>query len=950
MTTRDWKQFVRENLPPLRLSGAREQEIVEEIAQQLEDAHLEAIVRGATPAEAETHAAAQIPDWNVLAQGIRRATEPIAAQVSASVPENWREAMLEENIRKRRGGNMFADLILDLRYALRVLSKTLGFTAIAVMTLALGIGANTALFSVINAIRLRTLPVHDPQQLVVLSDPGKTGQLAGLQTDDRTFFTYHEFEGLRDNNQVLCGIFAFSSSQYPAPVATAQSDPGSSSQIEMVSGGYFGVLGASAELGHTFSMDVDQGRNGFPQAVLSYAFWQRRMQADPNVIGKKIRIRQTVFDVIGVMPSTFTGIVVGSAPDMWVPLTMRQAIAPGPDRLTQPPAQVRRYMFLHIVGRLKPGANLKQANTSLNITFHNLLELDGSTIADAQRRSQLIDARIVVRDARHGLSELRDQYQQPLFILMGLVGLLLLLACANVANLFLARASGRQRELAVRVALGSNRGRLVRQLLSESILLSGAGAAVGLLLAQWGDRLLLRLVSGSSTPIPLDVHLDATVLAFTLGVMLFTGILFGLIPALRATRLDLNLVLRGTAQNISAVEHGARRLPMGKVLVGAQVAISLLLLVTAGLFVRSLQKLTEVPLGYSAEHLLIFEMNPLSDGYKAATIPALFDQLIAKIKTIPVVRSAALSENGLFSGNDSGDDISIVGSTAKSGQNMDVALDEVGPAYFQTIGIPVLAGRDVESRDTAGTRHMWLNQTMSKYFFGESSPLGQHIVVHYSFADIEYDVVGVVSDAKYNDLRGKTDRRGYFSYFDPPVVLNDAVFEVRSAGDDAAVTSAVRQVIHETDAGLSPPEFLTIPVLIDALLVRDKLTARLSTFFGIVALALACIGLYGVLSYNVTRRTGEMGVRMALGAQRFGILRLVIRDALVVTGIGVLVGLGAAWAATRVLGSMLYGLSPRDPVTMIGAAIVLIAVATLAAFIPAWRASRVDPMTALRYE
>jgi predicted permease len=947
---RNWKQYVREHLPPLGLSGAREQEIVEEIAQQLEDADSDAISRGVSPQEAEAHAVAQIPDWSLLAQKIRLATEPIAAQASASIPENWREVVHEENIRKRAGGNMFADILQDLRYAFRVLSKNPGFTAISVLTLALGIGANTALFSVTNAVLLRTLPVHDPQQLVVLSDPTSTGQEMGLQTGDRTLLTFHEFEGLRDNNQIFSGIFSFSSSVFPTPVSIGEADLGSPAQISMVSGGYFGVLGVTPELGQTFSTQVDQDRNGYPQAVLSYAFWQRRMQGDANVIGKRIRIRQTVFDVIGVMPRNFTGIMVGEAPDMWVPLTMKQAVLPGSDWLTQPPAQIRRIMFLHVVGRLKPGVNLAQANASINITFHNILQSDGATIADAQRRAQLMDARIIARDARHGLSALRGEYEQPLYILMGLVGMLLLLACANVVNLFLARASGRERELAVRVALGSNRGRLVRQLLTESIFLSATGAAVGLLLARWGDQLLLKLVSETSTPIPLDVHLDATVLAFTLGVMLFTGVLFGLIPALRATRLDLNIVLRGASRSISGAERSAHRLPMGKVLVGIQVAISLLLLVTAGLFVRSLQKLTAIPLGYNTEHLLMFRMNPQSDGYKSAAIPPLFDQMLAKFKMVPGVRGATVSENGLFYGNDSGDDISIVGSTPKSGQDMGVALDSVGPAYFQTIGIPVLTGRDVEQRDTAGTHHMWVNQSMSKYFFGDASPIGQHIVVHFSFGDGEYDVVGVVGDAKYNDLRGETDRRGYFSYFDPIVPLTDGVIAVRSAGDDAVVTSSIRQLIHETDPALSAPVFRTVPGLVDLKLVRDKLTARLSTFFGIVALVLACIGLYGVLSYNVTRRIGEMGVRMALGAQRSTILRLILRDALVVTGAGILIGLGAAWAATRVLGTMLFGLSPRDPLTMLGAAFVLIVVATLAAFIPAWRASRVDPMTALRYE
>jgi predicted permease len=340
----------------------------------------------------------------------------------------------------------------------------------------------------------------------------------------------------------------------------------------------------------------------------------------------------------------------------------------------------------------------------------------------------------------------------------------------------------------------------------------------------------------------------------------------------------------------------------------------------------------------------------LSDGNKAAAIPPLIDQLLAKFKAIPGVRSVSISENGLFFGNDSGDDITIVGAPPKSGQDMGVALDSVGPAYFQTISIPVLAGRDVEQRDVAGSHHMWVNQALSKYFFGGASPIGQHLIVHFSFGDSEYDIVGVVGDAKYNDLRGDTDRRGYFSFYDPPIPLTDGVIEVRSVGDDAVVGSSIRQLMHETDPTLSAPVFRTVAGMVDLKLVRDRLTARLSTFFGIVAMVLACIGLYGVLSYNVSRRTGEMGVRMALGAQRSGILKLVIQDALMVTAIGIVVGIGAAWAATRVLATMLFGLSPRDPATMIVSAVVLVAVATLAAFIPAWRASRVDPMEALRYE
>ncbi len=946
----DWKRSVREHLPALGLSGAREQEIVEELAQQLEEVFVEVLARGSTIADAEARAMRQFPDWTALAQEIRRAEQSAATKLAERTPENWRIATQDENLRKHRGGNMFADLLTDLRYAIRMLRKNPGFSAIAVLTLALGIGANTALFSVINAILLRTLPVHDPQELAVLSDPEVSGQLGGLQSGERSMFTYHEFEGLRDNNQVFSGIFAFSSSPFPAPVAINASEAGSQTEVSLVSGAYFGVLGVEPQLGHTFSTEVDQGQGGHPQAVLSFAFWQRRMGQDPGIIGRKIKIRQTTFDVIGVMSPNFTGIVVGNAPDMWVPLTMQQAVSPGTDLLTQPPARIRRYMFLHVVGRLKPGVNLEQANASINVTFHNLLEADGSTIADASRRKVLTDAQIKVRDARHGLSELRGEYQQPLEVLMGLVGLLLLLACANVANLFLARASGRERELAVRVALGSGRARLVRQMLTESIFLSALGAVVGLLLAMWGDSLLLQLVSGTSTPVPLDVHLDATVLTFTLGVMLLTGVLFGLAPALRATRVDLNLVLRGAARNISGGGQGAGRLPMGKILVGAQVAISLLLLITAGLFVRSLQKLAAVPLGYDTNHLIQFRVSPTEDGYKPEGISPLVEQLLTKLSTIPGVRGATVSENGLFYGGDSGSNISIVGAPPKAGQDTDVAMDAVGPGYFSTIGIPIQMGRDVKSRDTAGTHHLWLNESLTKYFFGASSPLGQHIVIHFSFGDVEYDVVGVVADARPNSIRDNIDRRCYYSFFDRPIQNANSIFEVRTAGDDGAATRDVRNIIHETDAGLSPPVFRTVPSLVDLRLVRDRLTAKLSSFFGFVAMLLACIGLYGVLSYNVARRTGEIGVRMALGAQRGEILRLILKDALLVAGIGTVAGLGAALAATRVLASLLYGLTAHDPATFAICAAILLAVATLAAALPAWSASRVDPMHALRYE
>ena len=841
-------------------------------------------------------------------------------------------------------------LLKDLRFALRALAKNPGFSAIAILTLALGIGANTALFSVVNAIMMRPLPVRDPQQLVTLTDPNASGMWNGTNEGERGMLTYHEFEGVRDNNQVFSGILAFSSSSYTAPVSLGSSSDATPANINMVSGGFFPTIGVDPMLGHTFGLETDKGRNAHPIAIVSYGYWDRKLQRDPSAIGRKIHIRNTVFEVGAVMPPDFAGLMVGDAPDIWIPLMMQDAIFPIRDLLTQKPGSVTKVMFLHVVGRLKPGVTLAQTGTSINITFKQVLTDEAASLADKKDRDSAINSYLIARDGSRGVSSLRGQYAQPLEVLMGLVGLLLLLACANVANLLLARASGRQRELAVRVALGAGRARLIRQLLTESVLLASLGAALGLLLAKWGDTLLLRMVSSGPTAVPLDVHVDLRVLAFAIGATLVTGIFFGLVPALRATRVDLNQVLRGASRSISGGGSGSGRMPLGKVLVGVQVAISLLLLVSAGLFVRSLQKLTAVPLGFDSSHLLMFRMIPATSGYKPAATGPLFQQLLAKFATAPGVSGVSLSENGLFFNSDSGDDISIVGFTPKNGQEMNASWDQVGPNYFATIGIPVLMGRDVQPRDSAGSRVCWINQTFAKYYFGTESPIGRHMRDEYPEDRQDLEIVGVVADAKYNSLRGETQRRFYAPFFNPVELSTQAAFEVRYSGESAPVVAGLRELVRQTDSTLDPLEMHTIPERIDAKLVRDRLTARLSTFFGVLALLLACIGLYGVLSYTVSQRTSELGIRMALGAQRGNVLWIILREALTVTIIGTAVGIATALAATKVLASMLFGLTAHDPVTLIGAAVILIAVATLAAALPAWRASRTDPMTALRYE
>lgn len=840
-------------------------------------------------------------------------------------------------------------LIQDLRFALRALVKNPGFSVIAVLTLALGIGANTAIFSVINAVLLRTLPIHDPQQLVSLSDPESAGFMNGSPGGERELFSYHEFEELRDQNTVFSGLFGSNSRTLSAPVSFGPAETGSPANVLLVSGGYFPVLGVDPAKGSTFSTEVDTGVGAHPVAVISFAFWQRRFQGDSAVIGRQIHIRQLVFDVVGVMPPDFTGIMVGESPDIWIPLTMRSAVYTGLDILSWHPGSVTKIMFMHVVGRLKPGVTVSQANASINVLYKQQLETDGGTISDPSARKEFLNSYVVARDARHGLSVIRGQYEKPLDILMGLVGLLLLLACANVANLLLARAAGRNREVAVRVALGASRSRIVRQLLTESVMIAFFGGLVGLALSHWAGQLLVRMVSFGPNPVPLDVHPDWRVLSFTLGASLLTGVLFGLAPALRATRLDLNKVLRGASRSISGAEGGGG-ISTGKVLVAVQVAISLLLIVAAGLFVRSLQNLTSTQFGYSPDNLLMFRVLPSTAGYKGPAAMQLYKNLAEKFSTIPGVTGATISENGLLYGRDSNDNISILGYTPKQGQNMEANWDEVGANYFATIGIPVLMGRDVNERDATGQHNCWLNQTMAKYYFGDASPLGQQIKDEYPDTPYTCQVAGVVADAKYNGLREKLKPRFYVPFFNGIEQGGDGTYEIRYAGGGASISTAIRQIMHDSDSNLDPPDFHTISDLTGRILMRDRLTARLSAVFGIVALFLACLGLYGVLSYNVARRTSEIGVRMALGAQRSNVLGLVVREALGVTLIGTAVGLAASVAATRVLQNMLFGLTARDPLTLIGAAAILLSVATMAAAIPAWRATRVDPISALRWE
>jgi predicted permease len=548
---------------------------------------------------------------------------------------------------------------------------------------------------------------------------------------------------------------------------------------------------------------------------------------------------------------------------------------------------------------------------------------------------------------------LRDRFGKPLVILMGVVGLVLLIACANVANLLLARAASRQKEIAVRVSLGAGPGRLFRQLLTESVMLAGIGGVIGLLLAQWADALLLQLVSRGDSPIPLDVHPDAKILGFTLGISLMTGILFGLAPAFRATRVDLNSVLKGNSRGVVGGTAHGNKAPLGKILVVAQVAMSLLLLIVAGLFVRSFQKLTQVQLGVDRDHLLIFDVQPLSVGYKGPAITQLYKELAARIGAVPGVRAVSFSHNGLFSGSESSDQISIEAYMPKSGQEMNARFDHVGPNYFSTVGIPVLAGREIGPQDEgSGQRVCVINQTMARYYFGDEIPIGRRIWDMFPTTHTDCVVVGVVADAKYNSLDEKTPRRFYLPVFQP---LEDtetrfARFEVRAAGNPSAIAGSVRQVVKQTAATLPPIEIHTMDELVSQSLTSSRMITKLSGLFGALVALLACIGIYGIMAYAVAGRTNEIGIRMALGAQGGEVMWLVLRGSLLLVAIGVAAGLPLVIGAAKLISSQLFGLTAADPVTLVAATALMISVAMLAGYIPARRASRIDPLVALRYE
>jgi predicted permease len=836
------------------------------------------------------------------------------------------------------------EMFQDLRYGVRMLLKQPGFTLVAVLSLALGIGANTAIFSLLDAVLLKALPVQAPEKLVLFGKGESTGLTNGFPNGSWDLFSYPFYRQVQQRKEVFSEVGALLSIPWSVHgVVNANGAGGTAEQMDaqLVSGTYFSVLGVNASLGRTFNDADDQNPGGHPLAVVSHAWWERRLGGDPAAVGKTITIDQTTYTIIGVAPPDFFGTTVGRAPDIWVPLAMGGQMPPAKwdgrnDRLFQ---------SLYLIARLKDGVSTEQANAAVNLQFKQFLQEAAGPQPVADRLQAIQRASIELTPAGRGLSELRREFSLSLRILMAVVGIVLLIACANIANLLLARAAARQKEFAVRLALGAGRARLIRQLLTESVLLAGLGGLAGVLLAWWGSRLLVVMASAGAEALPLDVTPNARILGFTLLASLLSALVFGTAPALRAARLEPNASLKGGRGSVQASSQS----PLGKALVVAQVALSLVLLIGAGLFVRTLVNLQNVPTGFNQDNALLFKIDTATTGYPEGPRRAgLFREVEEKVKTVPGVQAASFA----FMVFNQGAWTSRVFNREQNvpeGQSRSVRNNIVGPDYFTAMDIPLRQGRGFGPQDTAASQKVAvINEAMAQRFFPNGSPLGKRFGINGPESGEQIEVIGVAKDTRTINLTEQARPEAYYTHAQGSGFLSN--FVVRYAGTPESLISQIRQAIKQVNGQLPVDEVVSMSSHVGRSLAPQKLVARLAAFFGVLALLLACVGLYGVLSYAVARRTNEIGIRMALGAQSRHVLWLVLREALALVGGGVVLGLLAAVSVNRLASSLLFGLKPNDPLTLVTATVLLCVVAVLAGYLPARRAARVDPLVALRDE
>jgi predicted permease len=847
----------------------------------------------------------------------------LSAHLQIEADENELRGMLAEEARyaaRRKFGNVtrireeifhinsFAfveTLWQDVRFGLRMLRKNAGFATVAILTLALGIGVNTAIFSLLDAILLRTLPVSHPESLVLLASFSRDSCVGD--------FGYEDYQKLRDGNQAFAGILA-ASSQARIDVATDADTEVALRKI--VSANYFSVLGVQPALGRVFSNEDDN----LPVIVISNGYWKRSFSGSPSVIGKQIDLDGTALTIVGVAPPEFTGETVGESPDIWATINL----VPASQR------NLPGYTWLNLMGRLRPGVRAQQASADLDLLVPQL--------SDSEAHGGFITY-IAVEGGDRGSSALRNTFSAPLNVLMTVVAIVLLIACSNLASLQLARAAARHKEIATRLALGAGRSRIVRQLLTESVMLALAGGAVGLLFALWTEEFLLKLVASAGRAITIDVRPDLHVLGFTAAISVATGVLFGLAPALQAARhggVGLN-------PNSQFRVGRSRRWALKDILIVMQVALSALLLIVGGLFVRTLENLKTQDIGFQAAKVLSVQIG--SDGGHRPLTASSIVPLLQRIEAVPGVRVGSFSFIPTLAADGSGvNGLRFEGYPATA-ENQRAHANWVGPNYFAAAGIPLVEGRDFSIADNSSAqRTAVLNQTIARHYFGDRSPVGKR----FEFNKLQYTIIGVAKDAKYVDLRQSNVPFIYFAALQSNTEIHS--IEIRATSSPLALAGAVRDAIRDVDPHLRISEITTLQNRIDQHLAREIMAADVAGFFSVLTLVIIFVGIYGTLAYTVAHRTSEIGIRMALGAKKRDVLQLVVGQGLILTLVGLAVGIAAALGLTRFLASLLYGVKPSDALTFVAVSLTVIGVAFFASYIPARRATLLDPMVALRNE
>jgi predicted permease len=908
-------------LPSTRARLARD--VDDELAFHLEARVHQLIAGGLTPDAARREAVRQFGDVESVRQ-------------SCVTMDEQRESSM-------RRTNYTSEVLQDLAFTARTLRRNAGFTALVVGALAIGIGANTAIFSMIDAVFVRGLPVAHPEQLVAIGDPTRvSGHSSGSPRTD--MLSAPIYRDVRDRNTVFSGVLASGKTdrldvRFGDATAGLEHPRG-----RFVSGNYFTVLGVRAEAGRTFDAGADSLIGGPVPVTISDGYWIRRFHKDRSAIGQSITIDDARCVIVGVAPASFTGEIVEQRPDVWIPLGAHDVMRPH-----NPVLRERSENWLLFLGRLKPGVTVARATAEVGpIIKRSILDNAAPMAASAFRQGP---QKIWMSPGDKGFSRVRATFEAPLFTLMIGVALLLCIICANVANLLLARAIARGREMSVRLALGANRARLMRQLLTEAGVLAVLSAAAGLVFARVASRWLITLAAGGSA-VAGGGGLTPTILAFTLAVSVLAVGVFGLAPALHASRVDLASTMRSGAQPGASFGRGARRRPLGSLLISGQVALSIVLLVGAAILVRSVRNLRNTDVGFDRDHVIVADVDIQTHGYVGAPLAALVRSLRDRIAAIPGVAAVAYSENGIFSGSDSGTSIEVPGFVAHTSDDTTMAYDNVGPGYVAAIGGRLVAGRDLTASDEGKpARTALVNQTFANFYFPRENAVGKF--VHYNDS-IAVQIVGVVADVRDHGLTGTLDRRMYFPYVHTDTNSNQLGtvgalrLEIRAAGDPNALVDQVRKAIAAVDPSLPIEGIDPLTSLIAGSIRQEILLARLATAFGVLALVLAAIGLYGVMSYSVARRTSEIGLRAALGAQREDVVRLVLRDAMALVIAGLIVGLPLSMTLMRLLKAQLHGVGTADPSSVALSVGVLVASAIVAVVVPALRASRVSPIVALR--